>query len=151
MGANIKALKEWVWMECKLQFLILCGTGFEVLTVAVIHYAFWVRTTYGLVHIYECPGGPFWFCLPRPPEDTGIMSSPKPEYPQILHCTIILKTKHSNLNILLFPCIVFPFITNQRNVRIRKKKCALLLYITFPCEQKQVGAMLRTQVRYIAE
>jgi hypothetical protein len=113
----------------KLQYLICCGTGFEVLTVAVIHYAFWGRTTYGLVHIYECPGGPFWFCLPRPLEDTGIMSSPKPEYPQIsLHCTIILKTKHSNLNILLFTCIVSPFITNQQHAHIRKKG-ALLLYI----------------------
>jgi type III secretory pathway component EscU len=42
-----------------LQFLTFCGTEFEVLTVAVIHYAFWVRTIYGLVHSYECFGRPF--------------------------------------------------------------------------------------------
>ena len=46
-------------------------------------------------------------CLHRPLEDTGSMPSPKPKYPQMsLHCPIILKTKHLNLNILLFPCIV---------------------------------------------
>jgi hypothetical protein len=43
-----------------LQFLILCGARFEVLTVAVNHYAFWVRTAYGLVHSYEYSGEPFW-------------------------------------------------------------------------------------------
>jgi hypothetical protein len=105
-----------------LQLLICCVTGFEVLTVAVIHYAFWVRTTYGLGHIYECSGRPFLFCLSRALEDTSSMSSPKPQYPQIsLHCCIILKTKHLNLNILLFPCIVSPFIINQRYARIRQK------------------------------
>jgi hypothetical protein len=33
------------------KFLILCGTRFEVLTVAEIHCVFWVRTLYGLVHV----------------------------------------------------------------------------------------------------
>ena len=80
-----------------LQFLILCGTGFEVLTVAVIHCVFWV-TTYGLVDSYERSGEPLWFCLPRPFEDTGSMPSPNPQYPQIsLQSPIILKTKHLKL------------------------------------------------------
>jgi hypothetical protein len=117
-----------------LQFLICCGTGFEVFTVAVNHYAFCVRTTYDLVHNYECSGGPFWSCLSSPLEDTGIMSSPKPQYPQIsLHCPVILNTKHLNLKILLFPCIVSPFIINQRYACIRQKS---VRYCTFPSEQK---------------
>jgi hypothetical protein len=43
-----------------LQFLIFCGTVFEVLTVAVVDFVFWVRTAYGVVHSYKCFGGPFW-------------------------------------------------------------------------------------------
>jgi hypothetical protein len=73
------------------QFLILCGTGFEVLTVAVIHYAFWVRTAYGVVHVTNVLED-HSRCLHRPLEDTGSMPSPKPKYPQMsLHCPIILK------------------------------------------------------------
>jgi hypothetical protein len=46
-----------------LQFLMLCCSGFEVLTVVVIHYAFWVRTAYGVVHNHQCSGGPFCWSL----------------------------------------------------------------------------------------
>ena len=61
-------------------------------------------------------------CLCRPLEDTGSMPSPKPQYLQMsLHCPKILKTKHLNLTILLFPCIVSPFITNQQYAHIRQK------------------------------
>jgi hypothetical protein len=61
-------------------------------------------------------------CFHRPLEDTGSMPSPKPQYPQMsLHCPIILKTKHLNLNSLLFPCIVSPFITKQQHAHIRQK------------------------------
>ena len=92
-----------------LQFLILCGTVFEVLTVAVIHYAFWVRTTYGVVHSYECSGGPFWLSS----QATG-------RYRQYaftktsVSTNVITLPYNLNLNILLFPCIISPFITNQR-------------------------------------
>jgi hypothetical protein len=55
-------------------------------------------------------------------EDTGRMPSPKSQYPQMSsYCSIILKTKHLNLNILLFPCIVSLFITNQQHGYIKKK------------------------------
>ena len=53
-------------------------------------------------------------CLHRPLKDTDSMPTPKPQYPQMsLHCRIMLQTKHLNLNILLFPCIVSPFMTNR--------------------------------------
>jgi len=34
------------------QFLIIFGTGFEVLTVVRIHNVDWVRTPYSLVHTW---------------------------------------------------------------------------------------------------
>jgi hypothetical protein len=105
-----------------IQFLNLCRTGFEVLTVAVIHCMFWLgqcMASYIGMNVLERH---FWFCLSRPLEDTSIMPTPKPQYPQIsLHCPIILKTKHLNLNILLFPCIVSLFIVNQQHAHIRQK------------------------------
>jgi hypothetical protein len=99
------------------QFLILCGTGFEVLTVAVIHYTFWVRTAYGVVHSYKCSGGPFW-----------LSSQAIGRYRQYaLTKTLVptlsynFKTKDLNLNILLFPCIVSLFVTTQQHAHTRQK------------------------------
>jgi hypothetical protein len=110
-----------------LQFLICCRTGFEVLTVAVIHSTFWVRTAYGPAQSYECSGGPFWFCVPRPLEDTDSMPSSKPQYPQIsLHWPVIISTKHLNLNILLFHAL-YPRILRSMYV-LGKKVCHVIVH-----------------------
>jgi hypothetical protein len=119
-----------------LQFLILCPTGFEVRTVVVIHCVL-VRKTYGVVYRYECSGRPFWFYLSRPLEDTRIMPAPKPQYPQILHCPIILTTKHVNLNILLFPCIVSPFLAKQQHAHIRQKSVPYYCTLHFHCRRSK--------------
>jgi hypothetical protein len=44
------------------------------------------------------------------------------------------KTKHLNVNILLFPCIVSLFITTQQHAHTRQK--SVPNYCTFPYEQK---------------
>jgi hypothetical protein len=85
-----------------VQFLILCGGGFEVLTVAVIHYTLWVRTVYGLVDSYKCLGGPFWLssqavgrCRQYALTKTSVTTN-------VITLSYNFKTKHLNLNILLF-------------------------------------------------
>jgi hypothetical protein len=40
-------------------FLLVFGTGFEVLTVVKINNVVWVRTLYSLVHDYACSGEAF--------------------------------------------------------------------------------------------
>jgi hypothetical protein len=61
-------------------------------------------------------------CLHMPLEDKCR------QYPQIsLHCPIILKTKHLNLNIQLFQCIVSTCNTNQQHGHIRQKKLCLII------------------------
>ena len=57
-----------------LQFIIFVGTVFEVLKVLTIYNAVWVRTTYSLVHVYECYGGSFLVYIHRQSKDGGSMS-----------------------------------------------------------------------------
>jgi hypothetical protein len=120
---------QWQW------FIMCSGLGQRIA---------WYRLTNVL--------GEYSGCLHRQLEDKGIMPSRKPQDPQIsLHCPIIFKTKRLNLNILLFQCIVLLFSTNQHHAHIRQKSVPCCGYITFLCEQKQVGAMLCTLIRCSAE
>jgi hypothetical protein len=110
-----------------LQFLIFCGTVFEVPTVAVIHYAFWVRsvtawyiqmfwsTILGLS--FQAIGRYRQYALTKTSVPTNVIT-----------LSYNFKTKHLNLNILLFPCIISLFIANQQHAHIRQKVCLIVVH-----------------------
>ena len=88
-------------------------------------------------------------CVHMPLEDTGRMPSPKSQYPQMsLYCSIILKTKHLNLNILLFPCIVSLFITNQQHAYtvLGKKVLIILHYISISADLSRSNVMYTKKI-----
>jgi hypothetical protein len=130
-----------------LQFLILCGTGFEVLTVAVIHYVYWVRTAYRMVHSYECSGGPF--CLSSQAigryRQYAFAKTSVPT--NVVTLSYNLKTKHLNLNILVFPCIVSLLLqTNSMHILCKKVCLIIVNYISIWAELSRSNVMHTKQI-----
>ena len=97
-----------------------------------------VYRTVWYIHVYECVGGAFLFCIHRPSDDECSRSRPNHLCsPFRLHGPITEKTTISNLNIMHFSCIVSLCYKNLcTHVR---QYTAELSYIILLSEQQCVG------------
>jgi hypothetical protein len=76
--------------------------------VAVIHYAFWARTAYVLVHTYKSSGGIFWLSSQAIGRYRQYALTKTSVPTNVITLSYNFKTKHFNLNILLFSMHCIP-------------------------------------------
>jgi len=133
----------YVTFPSMFQFLIIFGTGFEVLTVVRIRNVVWVRTPYGLVHnmvmnVLEQLSGSFY----TGHHDGSSRCRPNRLcWPFTLHGPITEKTTISHLNIIHFSCMSLCHKNICTHIR---QYTALLFYIILLSEQQCVAGNIIT-------